>query len=481
LVELMVALCGKLASMRQGAMSTDAGAGRDSSVVDNSMERLLVIMADVTTDRRLKFVHSECEACLRSLSASSDSHQQLRDLSNLRRIDSFLHTVGSLELELDSPDADVKGILEHCISSVHEVACDSKRSTAMVMFYLDSSANKLPLATIPIHCIDEALPEGVHGKGNIAALVHLLRLSSDSVIIRDVLRFFRTILDKPSSAALARLKPLVRRNVAETLAVAGRVELRLLLGKLLLYRGMDAPAAPATLVSAGKDAAGSAAGPTNTETTNSTGPAPSGAAGETVVEGKEGLACGSPEATAQRRSTLRLLTLVLDGVDESIDRFAAVLVEALLDFVPELIRMPRPVLKECFAGIKFVCFRKSQACVERMIDLVLDALNKAAGKASTPPEAAANLADMLSGLVASFQSVSRQPFSDLGSVTSAHVRASDTLSTVSTSSEVSNEGMSYTSRGESTVATSAVTYISSTGHMDPDDSSAVVSRWVVLG
>ena len=41
------------------------------------------------------------------------------------------------------------------------------------------------------------------------------------------------------------------------------------------------------------------------------------------------------------------------------------------------------------------------------------------------------------GLVASFQSMSRQPFSDLGSVTSAHVRASDTLSTVSTSSEVS--------------------------------------------
>eukprot|EP00961_Rhodomonas_salina_P009132 124423-Rhodomonas_salina.4 len=86
-------------------------------------------------------------------------------------------------------------------------------------------------------------------------------------------------------------------------------------------------------------------------------------------------------------------------------------------------------------------------------------------------EAAANLVDILSGLVASFQSVSRAQFSDLCSVTSAHVRASDTLSTVSTSSEVS-----YTSRGESTVATSAVTYISSTGHMDPDDVSAVGSH-----
>jgi hypothetical protein len=149
--------------------------------------------------------------------------------------------------------------------------------------------------------------------------------------------------------------------------------------------------------------------------------------------------------------------------------------QVLLEFVPSLIRMPRLVLKECFAGIKFVCFRQSQACVERMIDVLLDALNKVANPA-TPPEAVANLTDVLAGLVASFQSVSRQPFSDLGSVTSAHVRASDTLSTVSTSSEVSNEGMSYTSRGESTVATSAVTYVSSTGHMDPDDSSAVGSH-----
>jgi len=155
--------------------------------------------------------------------------------------------------------------------------------------------------------------------------------------------------------------------------------------------------------------------------------------------------------------------------------------QALLELLPTLIRMPRQVLKECFAGIKFVCFRQSQACVERMMNVVLDALNKAASNPHTTPQAAANLADMLGGLVASFQQasfqqVSRQPFSDLGSVTSAHVRASDTLSTVSTSSEVSNEGMSYTSRGESTVATSVVTYISSTGHMDPDDSSAVGSH-----
>ena len=45
-----------------------------------------------------------------------------------------------------------------------------------------------------------------------------------------------------------------------------------------------------------------------------------------------------------------------------------------------------------------------------------------------------------------------------GSVTSAPPRASDTLSTVSTSSEIS-----YTSKGESTIATSNMTYISSTG------------------
>jgi hypothetical protein len=33
-----------------------------------------------------------------------------------------------------------------------------------------------------------------------------------------------------------------------------------------------------------------------------------------------------------------------------------------------------------------------------MIDAVLDALNKASGSTTTPPEAAANLADMLAGL-----------------------------------------------------------------------------------
>ncbi len=46
-----------------------------------------------------------------------------------------------------------------------------------------------------------------------------------------------------------------------------------------------------------------------------------------------------------------------------------------------------------------MCFRQSQACVERMIDAVLDALNKASVSTITPPEAAANLADMLAGLL----------------------------------------------------------------------------------
>lgn len=332
LVELMAVLCSKLAAMREENASVEAAlaAGRDSSALDNSMERLLVIAADVATDQRLKFAHKECEGLLSSHTASGDSRQQLKDLSNLRRVDTFLQAIGGRKLQLARPDAptSINGILEYCISSVHELACDSKRSTAMVMFYLDSSADKSPLATIPIHCIDEALPEGMHGKGNIAALFDLLRLSADSHILRDVLRFFRTILDKPSSAALARLKPLVRRNVAESLAVMKRGDLRALLGKLLLYKGMDATCPPV----------GAAAGAA-TEGAPAVGKAASAnavaATSEPVSDvGAEGLVCCRPEATNQRRSTLRLLTLILDGVDESIDRFAGVLVEVLCRALP---------------------------------------------------------------------------------------------------------------------------------------------------
>jgi len=37
--------------------------------------------------------------------------------------------------------------------------------------------------------------------------------------------------------------------------------------------------------------------------------------------------CSSGEASAQRRSSLRLITLVLDGLDESIDHMASQLAE----------------------------------------------------------------------------------------------------------------------------------------------------------
>jgi hypothetical protein len=243
-------------------------------------------------------------------------HQQLRDLSNLRRVDAFLKAAGSRKLVLEPQDAVGTAAVEHCISCVRQLINDTKRSTAMVMFYLDNSPVKSPRPPIPIHCINETLAEGVHGKGNIAALFHMLVVSSDAKIIRDVLRLFRAILDKPTSAALARLKPFVRRNVAETLAVMGRAELRALLGKLLLHNGMDTSAVPGGTT--GK-AAGSSDDAAAASSFSSAAPA--------GVQAAESLMCNSPQATSQRRSTLRLLTLVLDGVDESIDQFASQLVE----------------------------------------------------------------------------------------------------------------------------------------------------------
>jgi len=116
-------------------------------------------------------------------------------------------------------------ILEHCIKTVRQLVNHPKRSTAMVMFYLDnptSIVNKSPLPTIPIHCIDEALPDGIRGKGKIAALLHILVLSSHPKIIRDLVLLLRSILEKPASAALARLKPTVRRNIAEALGALRR-------------------------------------------------------------------------------------------------------------------------------------------------------------------------------------------------------------------------------------------------------------------
>ena len=497
-----------------GEGADDGGMDGINSILRTCLERLLVVLADVATDERLEFLREECAESLKALASSEDT-QVLLDLSRLRRVDLFLQAVAAQNLcssELGPASAiwvgeRVNRVFAHCISAVRTMMSDTKRNSALLLFYLEpqkragggggsrsistserervvawvsdtvdkTDKTSSSYGSLPPLVEDEGMPgKGKSGtRGNVELLLHMLFRSSDARIIRDVLRLFGSLLEKPTSTTLARLKPYVRRNVAESLAVLGRAQLRALLGKLLLFRHMN----PAGTVSQNLDNNGQAlpAVPPTISPSSATPPANAARVGD-VPDSMVTAESGSAEATVQRRETLRLLTQVLDGVDESLDTFAGELVEALLEFIPDLIRMPRPILKECFAGIKFVCFRQSQASVERMIDVLLEALTKAANNPATPPEAAANLADMIAGLVASFQSVSRQPFSDLGSVTSAHVRASDTLSTVSTSSEMSNEGMSYTSRGESTVATSAVTYISSTGHMDQDDASAVGSH-----
>ena len=83
----------------------------------------------------------------------------------------------------------------------------------------------------------------------------------------------------------------------------------------------------------------------------------------------------------------------------------------MFDLIPKMVKCPKAVVRECFAGVKFVCFRQSQSRVEQMIDLIVDSLGSSQDLGT--PECAANLADMLSSLIASLQSSSRQPFSDL--------------------------------------------------------------------
>ena len=120
--------------------------------------------------------------------------------------------------------------------------------------------------------------------------------------------------------ALARLKPFVRRNVAEILAVIGRTELRMLLGKLLLYRGMDSTASDAV------------SGNTSVATSMGSAVVSPTPAATLAAAGVEIQNSSSSDATVLRRSTLRFLTLVLDGVDESVDKFAGELLEVAIRY-----------------------------------------------------------------------------------------------------------------------------------------------------
>jgi len=97
LAELMTWLGAQLARVRdksaalvRDAASGDAAGSRgggaaggehDSALVSSCLDRLLVHLADMTTDDRLHFVHAECDACLRALAPSdgaSLSYQCMR-------------------------------------------------------------------------------------------------------------------------------------------------------------------------------------------------------------------------------------------------------------------------------------------------------------------------------------------------------------------------------------------------------------------
>ena len=56
-----------------------------------------------------------------------------------------------------------------------------------------------------------------------------------------------------------------------------------------------------------------------------------------------------------------------EGQEESTDALAGVLSEALIEKLPALAGMPRPVLRECVAGAKLACFRHSHVRVEQVV------------------------------------------------------------------------------------------------------------------
>eukprot|EP00960_Hanusia_phi_P031787 749481-Hanusia_phi.AAC.21 len=408
----------------------------------NSVEKLSMLMAHFSVDCRLQhFLSGSPTEVARSdrICSSIEDYQNLIDVLKMHRIDILLDSVQTQEMSLEGSACDV---LHETLNTLQEMIADPKRCSSFASFYFDSNSRTASSSKSVL------LVEVASSKGNIQCTLDVLSRSNSLVILKRVVKLFRSILENPATASLARSKPAVRRKIAEYFTSLGKKQTKRLLEKLLLS-------------------------PLNIPDRS------------TLSESNHG---NAQDAAILRRSTLRLFALVLDGVDESIEQFENILLDAMLDLIPKMIKCSKTVVRECFAGVKFVCFRESQSRVEQMIDLIVDSLGSSQDLGT--PECAANLADMLSSLIASLQSSARQPFSDLGSVTSGQVRASDTLSTVmlflsslsssqcphqvSTSSEVSNEGgMSYTSRGESTVATSAITYISSTGHMDPDDSSAV--------
>ena len=440
-VEFVAATCRGLDRMERTMDKTEM----DSALCGAVRERLLALIADVMTDPRLPSLSAASESCLKGACPNPEAYTLLLDLARLRRTDALLKTLSDQGLLAVQGESEEQGLqtkerlsvqheLRSAVETVLELVSDPRRSPAVTLFYLDHSPARDTVSDVKSLAIPEALPhhlpEALQSKGDIALLVHLLALSNDALAVQSVLRVLCAILvDRPTSASLARLKPFVRRRVAEVL-VGDRSLLCALLPRLLLFKGFAVP---------------------------------SNAAANWWAIG---------EAAGVRRGGLRLFTLLLDCTDDAADALASSLVEPLLSLLTDLLDFQRIVVRESFAAIKLVCFRQSQtsmSSVSRMFDAVLDALSLAA-EGEKGFEWTGNVVELVTGLVVSLQTSWRQPTSDLSSATSAHVRASDTLSTISTSSEIS-----YTSRSESIVATSAVTYLSSTGHMEYDDLSGVGS------
>ncbi|KAJ1471906.1 hypothetical protein T484DRAFT_1842388 [Baffinella frigidus] len=195
----------------------------------------MVLLADLATDARVGFAEAEVSAAVKRvfrvdtvpggqgaaddglhLGAADDGQQQLMDLARLRHIDAFLKALSSSAQFRDAPEssssASAAAAMQRCVGSLLEMFHDPRRAGSLIVFYLDHSP------------IDESLPESLPavGKGNLALLLHLLSFSSQPGTCRDVLRLFRALLERAPPPPLARLKPVVRRQLAEVVTAMPR-------------------------------------------------------------------------------------------------------------------------------------------------------------------------------------------------------------------------------------------------------------------
>ena len=124
----------------------------------------------------------------------------------MHRIDFLLDSVQIQDISLEGSACDV---LHEALNTLQEIVVDSKRCSSFVWFYLDSSSRTGTTSQSVL------LLELASTKGNILCILDVLNRAKSLPILRRVVKLFRSILENPAAASLARSKPAVRRKIAE--------------------------------------------------------------------------------------------------------------------------------------------------------------------------------------------------------------------------------------------------------------------------